>query len=551
MTVSEYINWFFVNKGEKYIFGFQGSAMLKIVFDMEQCGKIKYIQTFHEQSASFAADAYSRLSNFPALAIATSGPGAINLLGGIADCYFDSVPCIFLTGQFDSEMVLSRENARQNGFQDMDIVSVSSPITKSSRMLKKAEDIAYELELAWYISQTGRKGPVLIDIPLDLQFKQIDEKNLVHFSEPSKKELQLDVLELQRLINSSKRPLIIAGGGVRQAGAETELKLFSQKLGIPVATTLMGIDLDGDYLRFGGLYGYTSTNIVIRKSDLLIICGSRMGTRHAAKKSTDYSNAKVVHIDIDDSELNRFFKDEYAIHGDLKEILGKCIQSLEKEIDHSEWNESINKIVNLTQNRVYVNSDPDPLRITEKLLKIAGADSIVTADVGQNQMWVAQAFTANGETRLLNSGGYGSMGFSLPAAIGASYAYEERTIMAFTGDGGFHMNQQELLFLELHKRNIKCIVFNNNCLGLMREAQDRYYQNVHVGNDEYSFKCVDLKKLAETYSIPFCRIESINDVMNAESLIEYYGPCLIEIALPNNPQVINRYDELEELRDLL
>ncbi len=546
MNLSEYISTFLKEKNIKYVFGFQGSAMLKMLVEIEKNG-IQYIQNFHEQASAFAACGYARAAGEPAVAIGTSGPGAANMIGGIADAYFDSVPVMFITGQYNSEFVFHRGGARQNGFQDMDIVNMVKPITKAAVQLDTPTNIRYELEYLWYEMMNGRQGPVLLDIPLDYQFMEVNPRELRGYQQKEKNEVNYYISRIVEQINKSQRPVILIGGGIRQAKAITEFKYIAKRLKVPVICTLQGLDCYEDIYGLAGLYGTTHGNLAAQNADFMLVLGARLGVHHIGKNIKNYTGAKICHVDIDESELGRATEEEISILADLKKFLEAFAEHLE-EVDNcfEEWKDYLQKIKQELKDRVFVNNDPDPVQISKEIMRRLHS-YIAVGDVGQNQVWLSQAYDSNIKNRLLNSGGYGSMGFSLPAAIGASYAISGIPVLAFTGDGGFHMNQQELLFLQLHQNNVKCIVFNNSCLGLMRETQKRYYQNKFVGNTEKDFQCVNLERLSKVYNLPYARIRSLADLDWAETIIKKDGPCLVEIVLSADSYCINSYDEMEEV----
>ena len=300
ITVAGYIAKFLKEKRVNHIFGFQGSAMLKMLDEIVGEG-IEYIQNFNEQASGFGADAYARINGIGA-AIATSGPGAVNLIGGIANAYFDSVPVMFITGQDYSSGILANNGARQNGFQDMGIVSMVKPITKYAVLLEKPENIRYELEKAYYYAITDRKGAVLIDVPIDVQFKEIDETSLKGFQKSDKKVSDYKIDKVISLLKKSKRPVILAGGGIRCANTVNELKKFVNESKIPVVTTLNGIDVLEDIVGFSGLYGNSEANLAIKNADLIIALGARFSLKQIGKKKEQYNiDAKIIHVDIDEA----------------------------------------------------------------------------------------------------------------------------------------------------------------------------------------------------------------------------------------------------------
>ncbi len=541
ITVSKYIAKFLKEHNVNHIFGFQGSAMLKMLDEIVDVG-IEYIQNFNEQASSFGADAYGRINGIGA-AIATSGPGSVNLIGGIANAYFDSVPVIFITGQDYSSGILAQNGARQNGFQDMDIVSMVKPITKYAVLVDKAENIKYELEKAYYYATEGRKGAVLIDVPIDIQFKEIDEKNLKCFEKPVEKEADYKIDEVISLLNKSKSPLILAGGGIRGANTIEEFRTFIKESKIPVVTTLNGIDTSENIIGFSGLYGNSEANLAVKNADLIIALGARFSLKQIGKKKEQYNtNAKIIHVDIDKTEINRtFMNEEISVIADLKEFLEK-INKQKLNLNIKTWTNQVQHWKNLYKDTVCVSKKfVDPVKFVREISQYADSNTVFTADVGANQMWVAQGLRLKEKQRLLNSAGFGAMGYSLPAGIGASYLAKE--VISFTGDGGFQMNLQELNTLSLRRNNLKCVIFNNNNLGLMRDVQSRYYNNHFYGNNEKEFTCPNIKKLADTFNLNYIKIETENDFPLLENVFDNNVPYLIDVIIDKDTIPLNRYDD--------
>lgn len=555
MTVAAYLAKFLKEKQVKHIFGFQGSAMLKMLDEIMETGCIQYIQGFHEQAASFAADAYARVSGRIGVTIATSGPGAVNIIGGIVDSYFDSVPTLFITGQDYSGNVIGNTVYRQNGFQDLDIVSMVKKVTKYSVCLDQPENIAYELEKAEYLATNGRKGPVLIDIPIDIQFAQIDEAELPHY-EPELQPLSCydgKYDEVIQMLREAQRPLILVGGGIRLSGGCAEVNKLKDCLNIPAVTTLNGLDgIDGAY-GFSGLHGHTYANIALYNADLVLALGTRFGQRQVGKKAELYTNAAVIHVDIDQNELGRSVPERLSIHADVRDWL----EEFNKKIltcnlpDYTVWNNTLNELKLREFTCTEVNHlGLDPIHVIRRISEAAPAPSVLTGDVGQNQMWLSQGVSKKEGMRIFSSSGYGSMGFSLPASIGAYYADEKATVFAISGDGGIQMNIQELQLLSIRQINIKVIVFNNQNLGMMRETQKRYYNSHFYGNNPNEFSCVDLKALSLAYHLQYIRIEKEKDLDMLPEIMDDKRPYLVECVIQMDSMLINRYDEYDRIGNL-
>ena len=528
MNVAQYIAEFFVEKNIQHVFGFQGGSILKILDEMIATGKIEYIQNYHEQASSFAADAYSRVTGNIGCAIATSGPGAINLLSGIANAHFDSYPCIFLTGQDYTAHIDKPHTVRLNGFQDLDIVSMVKPITKYAKCIIDPNEITYELQKAYWIAKSGRPGSVLLDIPVDVQFQKIDMSKTRAFV-PAKPVFQLDKIStIIEKLKMAKRPVILAGGGIRIANVVNEFKIFADRVGAPVVSTLNGLDTYHKNFSFAGLHGNSHSNLTVLNADLLIVVGSRLGQRQVGKNHKKYTNAKIIHIDVDKSEFERAIPEDDSIYSDLKVFLDVINEKLkdEKLPSFENWFDMVLEYEKKYSNNSYINDEGiDPVKFVREIAKYFSNDAILTSDVGQNQMWVAQGVNLNGKQRLLNSSGLGAMGYSLPAAIGARYADQKKQVLAFTGDGGLQMNIQELLLVGHKKLNIKTIVFNNGTLGMMREVQERYFNSHFFGSNPEEFICVDLKALSDAYNLNYLGIKTEADFEKIADVIADEKPC--------------------------
>lgn len=549
MNVAEYVAKFLADRGIKHVFGYQGGAILKLLDEMIATGKITYVQNYHEQASAFCADSYSRVTGHIGVAMATSGPGATNLITGIANAQLDSIPTFFITGQDYAYNVTRDNEARLNGFQDLDIVSIVKPITKYATIVLEPNDIAYEMEKAYYLATSGRPGAVLLDIPIDIQFKDIDLDQLKKFEVP--KSVSANDLRLQEVIAEilqAKRPVILAGGAVQGGGATDLLKQIVSHTHIPVVNTLNGLDaIEGSY-SFAGLHGNTFANLAVQNADLLIVLGARLGQRQVGKVPKNYTTAKVIHVDADHNELNRVMSENMSIQSDLKVFLQGLVTSVESVgfSDFTDWHQKIREWeVQYTATTELNTSGLDPVRAARKIIALLDKDAILTNDVGQNQMWVSQAFRKQGDQRLLNSSGLGSMGYSLPASIGAKIAFPDRQVIAFTGDGGLHMNIQELMLVGQRQLGIKCIVMNNNTLGMMREVQKRYYNAHYYGSNVEEFACADLQKIAVAYNLSYIRIEKEEEIESIAAALSNDKPYIIDLRIPYDSLLSNRYDEAE------
>jgi acetolactate synthase-1/2/3 large subunit len=558
MNVSEYIAGRLKEKLD-HVFGFQGGAILKLVDSFVAAG-LEYVQTYHEQAAALAADAYARITGGLGVAIATSGPGVTNLLTGIANAYYDSIPVIFFTGQDYTNHINKNNAARQNGFQEVDAAAICRPVTKYAKTIMKPEEVPYELGLAINTALTGRPGPVLLDIPIDIQFQDIDPEQLPSFEPPPEKKADVarEASIVQSRLFSAKRPVVLAGGGLRLAKALAEFEEFINLTGFPVVTTLNALDVCLGHHSFSGLYGNTPANLVVNNADLVLVLGSRLGLRQVGKRVDDYTRGAVIQVDIDVNERNRGLDSALFVHCALKDFLrtmNVALRDAKPSFELDEWRKTIDRWERQYARNNQVNHEGlDPVRFVARLCPLCRETAIFTADVGQNQMWVAQGFRPKGRQRLLNSSGHGAMGFSLPAAIGAVFAAPSAQTVAFTGDGGLQMNIRELMSLAHRRLNIKCLVFKNNTLGMMREVQARYFESRFHGAWEKDFACPDLELLAKAYGLDYDRVTDESQISELAERLKYPGPALIEVPIALNSQLLNRYDEVhiferEAIRD--
>lgn len=543
MIVAKYIAEFLKAKGVSHVFGYDGSMMLKIADEISLTEGIDFYQGFHEQASSFAADAYGRVLHKTGVVLVTSGPGAINALAGCADAYLDSIPLFIITGQDRLTHIEGNPGVRLNGFQDLDIVSVAKPITKYAVQIKKADEIAVELEKSWHMASEGRKGPVLVDVPMDIQFEEVPE-DLRHFK-PDNNDSSLNESVIDSIceeLYSAKRPVIIAGGGIHLADADAELYELVSKTNIPTVTSLNGHDACSLSLGSSGFYGLPEANLALRQADLLVALGTRFGEQQAGKYVRLYTEAKIIHVDIDKKEFGRTLECDIPVNGDVKDVLRRINKTLDvsKLNDYTVWKSHIDEWKERYSGFLHANPDGiDPLNIVSYIGGHMSEDAIFTNDVGQNTMWVCQGLQPKGKQRLLTSSGYASMGFSLPAAIGAKMAKPECQVVSFSGDGGFHMNLQELQFVKLHSLNIKFVVFNNNTLGMMREVQRIYYNNNYVGSNTNEFTCVDLEKTASLYDLDYIAVSSESEFSDLDAVLDSDRAAIIDCRLPIDTYVKN------------
>jgi acetolactate synthase-1/2/3 large subunit len=529
MKLSDYVIDSISQQGVAHVFEFIGGAITHLIDSMYERTDIRCISVHHEQAGAFAAEAYARINGKLGVAMATSGPGALNMMTGIGSCYFDSVPCLFITGQVNTYEYKFDSPIRQIGFQETDIVAVAKPLTKYAEMVVEADQIRYQLEKAIFLAQHGRPGPVLLDIPLNIQRAEIEPATLASFFDSeeykalaAKAPAESELSAVMQLIRGAKRPVVLVGGGVRCGVASDELREFIEATGFPVVASLMGLDaIDHEHPAFVGMigsYGNRYANLAAANSDLLIILGSRLDTRQTGTRPETFARAaKKIHVDVDPIELNYKVKVDVPIQCDVKAFLQAINIQLRASFcraDLTAWVERINGYKRKYPTHSKIDSPAsqlEPNRLMESLSHYAKAGDIVCLDVGQHQMWAAQSFRLKRQQRMLISGGMGAMGFALPAAIGGVIAAKDRRGIVIAGDGGIQINIQELDLVAQQHLPIKIIVFNNGCLGMVRQFQDLYFggrrQSTVVG-----YSCPNLLKIAEAYGIAAFSINEWEDV---------------------------------------
>jgi len=542
MQLAEYLAKKLKKIGVTHVFGYPGSAVLNIIEKIGKTDGIEYVQNYHEQASAFAADAYARYTGKLGVALATSGPGATNLVTGIANAHLDSVPVLFITGQENTRFIDFSSRARSCGFQDLDIVQIVKPITKFATTITSAADFPAILEHALTVAVSGRPGAVLLDIPIDLQFQEIavaedelaGETGIASYraqDEPLRSQDRSgDLQALHDAIARAARPVCLLGGGVRIAGACEPVRAFLASTRIPFVSTLNGLDAQDGGLGFAGVYGTPLANYAIHHADLLIAFGARFGMHHVGKNVSQYTNAKVIHVDIDAGELNRVFADSLAIRDDLSFFVAAYNQRYfdDPNPDFSGWLAELEQVRKARSGAMLEGFD-SPVEPLRKILGLLNDSAVVSGDVGLNQMWLAKAYRQQGNRRLLNSTGLGAMGYAIPAALGVKVADPQRQVVAVLGDGGLYMNLQELLFIAHHGLGVKMVVLNNATLGMIRKVQDRFYDGSGIGTSDRHFTQTSLAALAAGFGISYCAYPS--DDLTLQQALNDPFPCLIEIAV--------------------
>jgi len=541
MKVSDYLVAFLVSKGITDVFGYPGGMVTHLMDSLSKHrDQIAAHVNYHEQGSAFCACGYAQTKHLPGVAYATSGPGATNLVTGIANAYFDSIPCIFFTGQVNTYESMGDLMVRQKGFQETDIISIVKSITKYATIVNDPEDIKYELEKAYYLAMSGRPGPVLLDIPMDIQRQNIEPAAVRSFVPPE--ENPLDTSALQSVIKSletAKRPCILAGAGVKTSGMIKEFRSLVNQLGIPVISSMLAIDVlpsgaEYDY-GFIGAYGDRKANFIIAKSDLILSFGSRLDSRQIGNNKEKFApQARLIRIEVDKGELSNIVKpDEQQILVDLRLAIpwfNNNINMFDKS-RYYEWIQVCDEIQQLlcTEELEY------PNRIMRHLSHFVSDYTILTTDVGQNQVWFSQSFDVKENQKVLFSGGHGAMGYSLPAAIGAFYGSGNK-VVSFSGDGGIQMNIQELQYIAREKLPVKVVIFNNSALGMIRHFQEMYFDSRFMQTiKDNGYSVPSFEKIASAYGLPYYRIEKENEC-NIDMFAEE-GPGIIEIVLPQNTYV--------------
>ena len=519
------------------VFGYPGGAVLNIYDALYAYrDRIRHVMTAHEQGAAHAADGYARATGRVGVCIATSGPGATNLVTGIATAYMDSVPMVAITGNV-AVPLLGRDS-----FQEVDITGITMPVTKHNFIVKHVEELADTVRKAFLIARSGRPGPVLIDIPKDVTGAQTEYEPLPREPRrtpaPPKEERLRMTLEL---LSSCRKPLIYFGGGVILSEAEKPLLELAEKADIPVCASMMGLGgfPAGHRLWLGmvGMHGTLAANRAARECDLLLVCGARFSDRVAGSRNGFAPNAQVVHLDIDHAEFDKNVPAAVRVAGDLSDSLAALAARM-APADHTPWVASITALRREPAAApVDPDSIPDPLAILQTLRRLTPDDTIVATDVGQHQMWTAQHFPFTQPRTLLTSGGLGTMGYGLGAAIGAQCGMPERRVVLISGDGSFHMNLNELTTLASYELPVVVLVMNNQVLGMVRQWQKVFYENRFSSTDPH--RKTDLVKLAEAFGCTGLRIARASDILPVlQAALDKRGPVVVDCRISPDANVL-------------
>lgn len=532
-----------VEEGVDTIFGYPGGAIMPI-YDtlLKYEGRLNHYLTRHEQGAAHAAQGYAMVTGKPGICFATSGPGATNLVTGIANAFLDSVPVVFITAQVVSGLIGT------DAFQETDIIGVSMPVTKWNCQVKKAEDIPGTIAKAFYIATTGRPGPVLVDITKDAQLEKLDFKyQKCTYLRSYNPHVPLHIKAIESaaiMINHAERPLILAGHGILLSGAEKELLEFAEKTGIPVASTLLGLSgfPSGHRLFVGmlGMHGNYGPNLLTNQADLIIAIGMRFDDRVTGNIKKYAKQATIIHIEIDEAEINKNVQVDVEIHNDAKDVL-KSLIPLVKKNSFEKWIREF-RICDKAEYDKVIKPETKPEKgeikmgeVVKMVSDLTDGNAIIVTDVGQNQMYAARYYKYKNPNSWVTSGGMGTMGFGLPAGIGAKLARPDKQVIAFLGDGGFQMTIQELGTILQYNVGVKVIILNNNFLGMVRQWQDMFndkrYASTELTNPDFvmiskAFK-IPAKKVTKRENLK----DSLNEMLSAE------GPYLLEIVVQKEGNV--------------
>ena len=545
MKVSDYIVEYLIEKGITHVFGYPGGMVTHLMDSFSKYGdRISAHVTYHEQGAAFAACGYAQASGKVGVAYATSGPGATNLLTGVCNAFFDSIPTLFITGQVNTFEQKGQYGVRQRGFQETDIVSMAASVTKYAAKINSADEVKWHLDYAFHVAQSGRKGPVLLDIPMNIFRAEIDPDGLGSYNPLEQKVSASEdcYAVLAENLAKAKRPVLLLGNGIKSANATECVQQLLREVKIPTVSTMIAVDVvAGSELNYGfiGAYGSRTANFIVAKSDLVITLGARLDVRQVGAKRENFApEATIVRIDVDGGELEYKVRDnEIQIQADVAQvvdILGRAVKNCEGE--YSQWI----RVCDMIREKLSGMDDRLPNRLTKTLSRFVPENTVMTTDVGQNQVWIAQSFDMKKGQKVFFSGGHGAMGYSLPAAIGCCLA-QKNPVYSFNGDGGIQMNLQELQVIVREQLPVKIVIYNNNALGMIRHFQemyfqDNYYQTVPAGG----YTAPDFEKIAKAYGLDYFCVETEEDM--DEHMFSGSKPCVIELKIRENTYVFPKLE---------
>ncbi|HGQ0530256.1 acetolactate synthase large subunit [Streptococcus pneumoniae] len=524
--------------GVDTIFGYPGGAVLPFYDAIYNFKGIRHILGRHEQGCLHEAEGYAKSTGKLGVAVVTSGPGATNAITGIADAMSDSVPLLVFTGQ------VARAGIGKDAFQEADIVGITMPITKYNYQVRETADIPRIITEAVHIATTGRPGPVVIDLPKDISALETDfiyspEVNLPSY-QPTLEPNDMQIKKILKQLSKAKKPVLLAGGGISYAEAATELNEFAERYQIPVVTSLLGQGTIATshplFLGMGGMHGSFAANIAMTEADFMISIGSRFDDRLTGNPKTFAKNAKVAHIDIDPAEIGKIISADIPVVGDAKKALQMLLAEPTVHNNTEKWIEKVTKDKNRVRSYDKKERVVQPQAVIERIGELTNGDAIVVTDVGQHQMWTAQYYPYQNERQLVTSGGLGTMGFGIPAAIGAKIANPDKEVVLFVGDGGFQMTNQELAILNIYKVPIKVVMLNNHSLGMVRQWQESFYEG---RTSESVFDTLpDFQLMAQAYGIKNYKFDNPETLDQDLEVITEDVPMLIEVDISRKEQVL-------------
>ena len=520
------------------IFGYPGGAVLPLYDAIYNFKGIRHILGRHEQGCLHEAEGYAKSTGKLGVAVVTSGPGATNAITGIADAMSDSVPLLVFTGQ------VARAGIGKDAFQEADIVGITMPITKYNYQVRETADIPRIITEAVHIATTGRPGPVVIDLPKDVSALETDfiyspEVNLPSY-QPTLDPNDMQIKKILKQLSKAKKPVLLAGGGVSYAEAAAELNEFAERYQIPVVTSLLGQGTIATshplFLGMGGMHGSFAANIAMTEADFMISIGCRFDDRLTGNPKTFAKNAKVAHIDIDPAEIGKIISADIPVVGDAKKALQMLLAEPAVHNNTEKWIEKVTKDKNRVRSYDKKERVVQPQAVIERIGELTNGDAIVVTDVGQHQMWTAQYYPYQNERQLVTSGGLGTMGFGVPAAIGAKIANPEKEVILFVGDGGFQMTNQELAILNIYKVPIKVVMLNNHSLGMVRQWQESFYEG---RTSESVFDTLpDFQLMAQAYGIKNYKFDNPETIEKDLEVILEDVPMFIEVDISRKEQVL-------------
>ena len=525
MKASDYIASFIQQHGVNDVYGYIGGMITHLVDSIARTPGMRFVQTYHEQSAAFAAEGYAIENDKLGVAISTSGPGATNMITGIADAWFGSVPVLYISGQVNSYEYKYDKPIRQQGFQETDIISIIKPITKYAALVDKAENLRYELEKAVYYAQSGRRGPVMLDICMDVQRTEIDPEALRSFKPEEKAELDgYDIKEVVSILSKAKRPEILLGAGAQGEKTKKLIDSFLTKTQIPAVCSLMGLGVvSADYPYYLGLlgsYGNRCANKSMETVDLLITIGSRLDTRQTGAKYQSFvEHGSIIQVDIDKNELNcHRLENRIKVNDRAEHFLEALLNEIDTVADYSEWHKEIVRLkekYNQEREVERVVNNKGPYSLMKCLNTLSEKNDVFVSDIGHNQMIAAQMLKLTGNQKYITSGGLAPMGFSLPISAGIAMANQNRRVISISGDGGFHMASQSLMLISQYNLPVIAVILNNQSLGMITQFQSLYFEGrMNATTLEGGYCTPDFKKMSEAYGLKYYRIDeaSIDDI---------------------------------------